>query len=280
MTARILGIYREHEHSPGMAAADRAILDAVLDRLAALNFSVVRLAPAQLAEVELHAFDLVLTMCKSKQSLQRLAAFEREGMLVINSTLAIRNCCRDLLEAGLSLARVPAPPGKLLETRAPIDRHDIAGLDLERGIFVKSADHEALGSHQVIKIQGMAELRQALSALAAKGLRRAYAQQAVEGTEVKFYGVHGGRYFAAVPDIVESNPALGRALAAAANRTAETLGVEVWGGDAIVNGSKFAIIDFNDWPSFTPVRESAARAIALRCVTLLERTGRFYEAKA
>ncbi len=281
MKARVLGIYREVEHSSAMAAADKAILDAVLNRFTELGFSVVRLAPTQVAEVEPRTFVLVLAMCKNNHALQRLAAFEREGVLVINSTLAIRNCCRDLLDAGLSRRGVPVPPGKLIETARPIDERDVAGFDLKRGVFVKPADPEALASHAVAKIQEMTALRRVLSALGAKGLRRAYVQQAVQGAEVKFYGVGGGRYFAALPDVLESTPALGRALASAAGGAAKALGLEVWGGDAVVSEAGFSIIDFNAWPSFAPVRDAAAHAIARRCVTLLERAAaRFDEAKA
>ena len=35
---------------------------------------------------------------------------------------------------------------------------------------------------------------------------------------------------------------------------------------AIVDGNNFAIIDFNDWPSFSRVRERAAQAIARRAM--------------
>ena len=44
---------------------------------------------------------------------------------------------------------------------------------------------------------------------------------------------------------------------------AETLGLFVYGGDAIIGrDGSITIIDVNDWPSFAPVREEASRAIA------------------
>jgi hypothetical protein len=49
------------------------------------------------------------------------------------------------------------------------------------------------------------------------------------------------------------------------------LGLGAWGGDAILSGDRFAIIDFNDWPSFSRVRAPAARAIARRAISLLNR---------
>ena len=49
------------------------------------------------------------------------------------------------------------------------------------------------------------------------------------------------------------------------------LGLEIWGGDAIVKGDRFSIVDFNDWPSFSRVRNDAARAIARRSLLHLRR---------
>ena len=42
---------------------------------------------------------------------------------------------------------------------------------------------------------------------------------------------------------------------------------------AIINGDAPTIVDFNDWPSFSRVRDAAARAIARRCLLLLRRQG-------
>jgi hypothetical protein len=52
---------------------------------------------------------------------------------------------------------------------------------------------------------------------------------------------------------------------------AAALGLEIWGGDAVVDGEACRIVDFNDWPSFEPVRNPAAAAIARRCLRLLQR---------
>ena len=44
---------------------------------------------------------------------------------------------------------------------------------------------------------------------------------------------------------------------------AETLGLYIFGGDAIIApDGGISIIDINDWPSFAPVRDQAAGEIA------------------
>jgi len=107
---------------------------------------------------------------------------------------------------------------------------------------------------------------------ARRGVTTAYVQQEVAGDVVKFYGVGGGEYFAAAPlDDGELSEAMKLALSQAAAAAAAALGLEVWGGDAIVKGDSFSIIDFNDWPSFERVRGQAARAIARRCLMLIRR---------
>jgi hypothetical protein len=110
--------------------------------------------------------------------------------------------------------------------------------------------------------------------MAERGVPVAYVQQAVEGREVKFYGVSGGEYFAALDEdggegSLSEQVRLDLARAAAA--AAATLGLEAWGGDAVIDGESFMMIDFNDWPSFSRVREAAARAIARRCLMLARR---------
>jgi hypothetical protein len=96
-------------------------------------------------------------------------------------------------------------------------------------------------------------------------------QQEATGEVVKFYGVSGGEYFTAISDDGDLGESLKLGLSHAASVAAGALGLEVWGGDAVVNGEHFSIVDFNDWPSFGPVRAEAARAIARRCMMLLRR---------
>lgn len=74
----------------------------------------------------------------------------------------------------------------------------------------------------------------------------------VDGREVKFYGIRG-RYF---------YPKEKNELRHEAERLANIIGIDVYGGDCIVReDGTFAIIDFNDWPSFSPCVEEAAKQI-------------------
>jgi hypothetical protein len=272
MKIQVLGVYREPEYSPGKVEADAAILDAVLGHLRGSGVQTTALDAATFASGDLATPHLVLAMCQGQQGLARLAAAEETGAVVINSALAIRNCYRDLLGAGLMRAGVPVPAGALVTTAAPLDPKPLGTLDLTSPMYAKRGDLHALGPHDVERVDGIEQLEATLIRFAHRGIQRAFVQQEIAGEVVKFYGVSGGEYFAA---ITESGAHLTDARKLALNHStavaATALGLEIWGGDAIFNGDSFSIVDFNDWPSFSRVRVDAARAISRRAMLHLRR---------
>jgi hypothetical protein len=272
---RALGIYREPEFSPGKVGHDAAILDAALTELKRYGVEIFAISAADFVNDSREGTDLVLAMCQGARALGRLVALEQQGALAINSALAIRNCYRDLLCAGLVHAGVPVPTGALVRTGSrPPDLSPLGVLDLDSPMFVKRGDLHALAPDDVQRVESRGALRAALARMAERGVPVAYVQQAVEGRVVKFYGVSGGEYFAALDeegreDSISERVRLDLARSAAAAATA--LGLEAWGGDAVIDGERFMMIDFNDWPSFSRVRQAAARAIARRCLMLARR---------
>ena len=271
MNLRILGVYREAEFSPGKVGADRAIMDAVLANLRATGAQTSAIDAADFVAGPPPMVELVLAMCQGAPALSRLAATAERGALVVNSALAIRNCYRDLLGAGLTNARVPAPEGVVIETGQPFDWRVLRTLELTAPMYVKRGDLHALTDDDVERVEGLEQLEATLIRFARRGIDRAYVQQEVAGVVVKFYGVGAGEdYFSAVaPEGFRLSDDRKRELRQAGGIAAAALGLEVWGGDAIFNADQFAIVDFNDWPSFERVREVAAPAIARRCLTLI-----------
>ncbi len=275
---RALGVYREPVFSPGKVEHDAAILDAVLAELKRHGVEISVVSAAHFVEDSPVGADLVLAMCQGERALGRLVALEQQGAIAVNSALAIRNCYRDLLCAGLVHAGVPVPTGALVRTGSrPPDLSPLGVLDLDAPMFVKRGDLHALAPDDVQRVESRGALRSALAGMAERGVPVAYVQQAVEGRVVKFYGVSGGEYFAALDEergeseegSISEQVRLELARSAAA--AAATLGLEAWGGDAVIDGERFMMIDFNDWPSFSRVREAAARAIARRCLRLARR---------
>lgn len=271
---RVLGVYREARFSPGKVDADAAILDAALAELARRGW---RVATVDGAELGPHppappAADLILAMCQSEAALRWLERARRAGAVVINQAAAIRACYRDRMGAILQAAGVPTPPGRLVETDLNPVRTAaaVADFDLTRGLFVKRGDMHALVADDVTRVDTLPALLEQLRQLADRAVTRAYLQAAVEGKVVKFYGVSPDYFqIAERPEELDSNVA--KALAQAAQRAATALGLEVWGGDAVVDEHGFQLIDFNDWPSFAAVRVSAALAIADRALSRVNR---------
>ncbi|MGB8682826.1 MAG: hypothetical protein WCD12_08085 [Candidatus Binatus sp.] len=271
MSYRALGIYREPEFSPGKVEADAAILDATMAELKREGVEIQTIDGVSFAANAPPRADLVLPMCQGPRALKRLAAVEQAGAVAVNSALSIRNCYRDLLAPGLERAGVPTPPGALVAVDEPLDVRKLAALDLSAGVYVKRGDLHALAPEDVQRAADRAEVEAILADFARRGIRFAYVQQEVVGRVVKFYGVSGGTHFSVHPDGEEVAEAAVRALSDAASAAAAALGLEAWGGDAVLSGDRFAIIDFNDWPSYSRVRATAARAIARRAISLLGR---------
>ena len=271
MSNRALGIYREPEFSPGKVEPDAAILDATMAELKREGVGIQTIDAISFASGAPPRADLVLAMCQGPRALKRLAEVEQAGAVAINSALSIRNCYRDLLAPGLERAGVPTPPGALVPADEPLDARKLAGLDLSAGVFVKRGDLHALAPEDVQRAADRAEVEAILADFARRGIRFAYVQQEVVGRVVKFYGVSGGSHFSVHPEGEEVPEAAVRALSEAASAAAAALGLEAWGGDAVLSGDRFAIIDFNDWPSYSRVRGPAARAIARRAMSLLGR---------
>jgi hypothetical protein len=272
MKIQVIGVYREPEYSPGKVEADTAILDAVLEHLRASGVQTTALDAISFASGNFPAPHLVLAMCQGPHGLARLAATEETGAVVINSALAIRNCYRDLLGAGLMRSGVPVPEGVLVHTAAPLDLKPLRTIDLTSPMYVKRGDLHALGPHDVQRVEGLEQLEATLMRFGQRGVQLAFVQQEVVGEVVKFYGVSGGEYFAAITEsgapLTETQK---RTLNHSTSIAAAALGLEVWGGDAIFKGDDFAIVDFNDWPSFSRVRAEAARAISRHSLLHLRR---------
>ncbi len=199
MIVRAVGVYREHEFSPGKVAADAAILDAVLANLAAHGIDTSAVDAVEFAAGPQSRCALILAMCQSETALQRLTRAQAEGALVINSPQAIRSCYRDRLGAILEQSASAGARRRAGETGTGIDRHAIAPLDPRRGIYVKRGDLHALFDGDVRIAGNEAALATALRDFSSRGIRRAYLQQAVEGRVVKFYGVTGVDYFSVAP---------------------------------------------------------------------------------
>ncbi len=277
-TAACLGVYRELEHSPGREADDAGILEATGRRLGegGAGFAVEYRVPQALTGHDEALPSLVFSMCEGRAALERVSQWESRGVWVVNSSRSVANTHRERMIRLLDQRRVPTPESRLLDCEGPLP-----GEATEDGLYsacwVKQATEHKTREGDVVFATDPSAVRDALDRLRSLGLPRAVVQRHVEGDLVKFYGVGVGEETAGGGTAGASwfrwfypkeKPVSGHAfdegvLGEIACRAADALGLEVWGGDAIVTPSGgILVIDVNAWPSFALFRDEAADHIA------------------
>lgn len=264
----VLGVYRERVFSPGKVNEDAAILDGALGELASQGIPCRAVYPEELERFSVRP-PWVLNMAQSESVLSILEAWGRDGSCIVNSAQAIRNCYRKALLPILKQAHLPLPESMLLPLRE-VEQRAARG-DSFLGCWIKRGDVHAMAPGDVMRVLSAEGLGEALQTFRQRGVRDLLIQKHVEGREVKFYAVRGGYFSAfwtpcgtAVSEDLTPLPALADAAAAA-------LGLDVYGGDAIVGPSGgVSLIDINDWPSFSRCCGSAAKSIAGAVLSRIE----------
>lgn len=226
---QILMVQRDESFSPNAVEKDLAILQAVGEKLRERGASVSYVKEELLQDKRWKLGDRVsaiFSMARSEKSLAVLQQAQAEGVMVVNDPRSIEICnSRRAIDGLMRSNRIPA---------APYYERGKGWIKADRGHDVRFAANE----------EEMLAFKQQVE----DPLLTAH----VEGTLVKFYGV-ADRFFSpqGYPQVAE-----------AAARLARLVGIQVYGGDAVLlSDGTFAIIDFNDWPSFSSCREEAAAAI-------------------
>ncbi|PYN07878.1 MAG: hypothetical protein DME02_10075 [Candidatus Rokuibacteriota bacterium] len=272
------GIFREREHSPGRESDDAEILKLTGKHLEGHGFEVT----FKTAEEALGTRDVrprgVFLMCERPPILDRLRDLELLGVPHVNGPNAILNTYRDRMIALFSEANVPFIDSRVVATDAPVD---VGALP----VWIKRADVHNTQEGDVTLAPTRNAASDALATLAARGIPRAVIQPHVEGDLVKFYGVGTGagpaggppwfRSFYHREQRVAGHPLDTAQLARTVRRAALALGLDVYGGDAIVTpAGEIVLLDVNAWPSFALYREEAAQRIAAHVALRFAGVGR------
>ena len=263
---RYLGVSRSELYSPNRVSGDTAVFRAVAAELERNGHEVICISEKDLLDIP-DGIDGIIHMARSSEA---LAVLGGAGVPVTNTVQAVVNCRRArqtelLKDSGL------IPDSLICRT---------AGVPLEWRNFpcwIKRADSHAVDRDDVQFVQDAGECNNAMLGFSERGMKECVLQAHAKGWLVKFYGVRGfGLVECHAASVKEGKFGLERyndqpdqasvdmdALTAVADRASALLGVDVYGGDAVVgDDGKITIIDFNDWPSFGTCTVGAAQKIA------------------
>lgn len=255
---KILAVSRAERFSPNAVERDKAIFQAVIDRLREQGDEVRLISEDSLDYQDIpESLVLVLTMARQPETLAWLKSI---GVACINSPEGIERCTRSRLQEIMERLGIPVPPKE--------------GSD---GYWLKRGDAAAQTAEDVVYVSDREQLMAAIQTMRQRGITDYTVSAHVQGDLVKFYGVGQGKFFRWFYPTDDAQTKFGderrngvashylfnvEALQHEMERLAAAVGVSIYGGDAIVRADgSFCIIDFNDWPSFSRCREEAADAI-------------------
>ncbi len=268
----IAGIRRKKEFSPNHIDNDAAIFNQTMAELRSAGFHVNEYEEDDFI-CKFRGETVVLHMARHTQTLEFLTGLESKECWVINCTKAIENCGREQMTRLLIKAGIPHPETAIIHTTQP----DNPSVPFQK-MWVKRGDAHAICAGDVSFVDSPSGLKACLSAFKSRNISSVVINEHLEGDLVKFYGVTGSSFFHWFYPNNSNHSKFGQEeingkpkgipfseehLIEISQQAARTLMLDVWGGDAIIApDGTIRLIDFNDFPSFKPCREEAAKAIA------------------
>ena len=261
---KIAIIARNPIDSPNMTANDAAILECIGAELSRRGAEVL---PVGEDDDIPNDTQVVCTMSRTPSTIKRLKSAEEQGIIVVNSTTAVGNCSRKCFMEILRSNSIPQPQYCIIGSINEVDDNIFP-------CWIKKADGWSSHSDDVSFAQTREDANEILSKLALRGIAECIQMQHCPGDIVKFYGVGNDFFHHCYPagtkfgkEEINGAPRHygfdANALKYIAQKAALAMGLEIYGGDAIITQQgQIYIIDMNDFPSFTAIRDIAAKEIA------------------
>lgn len=275
---KIAAVFRSREYSPNHIGTDAAILNEVCEQLRKRGFAIEVFSEERLVNEgpDIHAdYKAWITMARSPRCIETLKEIERRGATVINSGFGIENCRRGTMCRLLSSNNIPVADFLVVDTDELI--LDKLKKNHYNKCWIKQSGAHSMHKEDVTFVRHREEAQEILQEYFMRGIRQAVICRHLTGELIRFYGVNGTGFFKwfmpmddrhYAPDSNEENhqPLTAQQeeeLQRICSQAAEALDLKIYGGDCILLPSgEIVIIDVNDWPSFAPVRKSAASYIA------------------
>jgi len=260
MKKEVLGIMRDKKFSPNHVENDALIMQMTAAELKSLNFDVQLIYENNFIRSKKELKN-IFSMARSESTLKILSQWQQNGVVVINSPDGVYNAYRKNMTAILQAYDIAYPPSIL------IDNTNITasfyGQFNSTKVWLKSEKH-TLHREDVTPVFNKEECETIIREFNRRNIKQVLLQEHKIGSEIKFYGVNNSDFFYwYYVNGVSHYSFSEKELVSISNNVAELLKLDVYGGDAIISEEgEIYIIDFNDWPSFAPVKNRASKAIA------------------
>jgi hypothetical protein len=275
MKQTIAGIRRGNLFSPNHTGNDAAVFFQTAAYLRSKGHVVNEYIESDLLIREIPE-NVIFNMVRDRRSVRLLQRWEDEGRLVVNSAYGIENCTRENMTRRLLAHQIAHPLSLFLGTgEDPVEALSAAGL---YHCWIKRGDFHAIHREDVTYVRHPDEAKDILREFALRGIETAVVNEHLPGDLIKFYGVAGTAFFywfypsntqhgkfglEQINGTARGYPFDEEQLRALGSEAAEVLNIRIYGGDCIVSeDGLIRLIDFNDWPSFAPCRDSAVPFIA------------------
>ncbi len=268
----IAAILRAGIFSPNHIANDAAILHAVAAELRQRGCTVNIYSEEEFCNARIDE-EVILAMCRGDKALEKIQKLEDEGRTVVNSGYGIENCVRMIMVRLLADARVPQPDFIVADTDTDV-RRKLAGAGF-RACWVKKGEAPIHHLEDISLCRHPEEAQEILHEFFFRHISRAVVSRAVEGEKVRFYGIASSGWFHCFMPFgdAEAGDAIKEKIRTTAMQAAEALKVDIFGGDiTLTPEGECYIVNFDDWPSFAPIRKEAARAIAKSVMARLRKS--------
>lgn len=271
---KIAGIMRSGTYSPNHIGNDAAILNIVAEQLRKRGCEVKIYSEEQFISGKVEE-DIIVNMCRDRQSIQMLQQSEDGGKLVINSGYGIENCIRERMMRILVGNGIPYPESICVNTDEVV-RGELEAKGFAQ-CWIKRGDCHTTHKEDVTYVRHAQEAQEILQEYFLRGIKRAVISKHIHGELIKFYGIQGSPFFFwlhpfgsgygrsadAGNPLSEHIPFDEKELKAICRTASEALDVKVYGGDCIVTpDGEIFVVAFDDWPSFASCRAEAASHIA------------------
>lgn len=266
---RIAAVLRAGIFSPNHIANDAAILHATAEELRRRGCQVRMLSESEFVTADIDE-DVVLAMCRGEEALAKLQKLEDKGLTVVNSGYGIENCVRMIMMRLLEDAGVPIPESYVVDTDVETRRRLLkAGFG---ACWVKKGDAPVLHLEDICRCRHPEEAQEILHEFFFRGIRKAVVSKDIPGEKIRFYGIASSEWFhcfmpyrnaATSEDSDCMQPSEIQNIKDICMKAAQALRIDIFGGDmTLTPEGECLIVNFDDWPSFAPIRKEAARAIA------------------